>query len=95
MSTREQKQFVKRARSHRLSRREAQIAGLIACGEKNLSIAGRLTISAHTVDAHVRRIFHKLGVHTRVEAMILLSREHVRRERVARQHVTTGKAGSE
>ncbi|MFE2757218.1 AAA family ATPase [Actinosynnema sp. NPDC059335] len=48
-----------------LTRREAEIADLIADGLTNAKIAQRLVLSVRTVDAHVRNIFTKLGVTSR------------------------------
>jgi DNA-binding CsgD family transcriptional regulator len=48
-----------------LSRRELQIAALVAEGKLNKQIADLLHISEWTVCAHLRRIFAKLGVSTR------------------------------
>jgi DNA-binding NarL/FixJ family response regulator len=50
-----------------LSRREAEIAGLVAHGFSNRQIAQRLQLSEHTVKNYLFRIFEKLGVSTRVE----------------------------
>jgi len=49
----------------RLTRREDQIAGLIADGLSNRAIAERLVISQRTVEGHVERILAKLGFHSR------------------------------
>jgi DNA-binding CsgD family transcriptional regulator len=59
----------------RLSPREQQIAGMVAAGDTNGVIAHRLGISTWTVAAHLRRIFEKLGVHTRA-AMVARLRDH-------------------
>jgi DNA-binding CsgD family transcriptional regulator len=59
----------------RLSPREQQIAGMVASGDTNGAIAHRLGISTWTVAAHLRRIFEKLGVHTRA-AMVARLRDH-------------------
>jgi DNA-binding CsgD family transcriptional regulator len=50
-----------------LTRREKEIVRLVAQGLSDLSIAGALGITEHTVGAHLRRIFGKLDVHSRVE----------------------------
>jgi DNA-binding NarL/FixJ family response regulator len=50
-----------------LGKREAQVARLIADGLTNKQIAGRLLISEHTVDSHVRSILTKLGVGSRAQ----------------------------
>jgi DNA-binding CsgD family transcriptional regulator len=48
-----------------LSRREAEVAQLVAEGLTNKEIGARLFISEHTVDSHVRGILNKLGVDSR------------------------------
>lgn len=48
-----------------LTRRELQIATLVAEGKVNKQIAYQLRISEWTVSTHLRRIFAKLGVHSR------------------------------
>ncbi|MFT3973864.1 MAG: LuxR C-terminal-related transcriptional regulator [Amaricoccus sp.] len=53
-----------------LSSREAEILGWVARGKSNVSIAEILGISAHTVDAHLRRIYLKLGVYDRMSAAL-------------------------
>jgi len=50
-----------------LSRREAEIAGLVAHGLSNRQISQQLQLSEHTVKNYLFRIFEKLGVSTRVE----------------------------
>jgi DNA-binding NarL/FixJ family response regulator len=51
-----------------LTRREAQIAELVADGLSNKAIASRLSIELATVKNHVHRILEKLRVHSRGEA---------------------------
>jgi DNA-binding CsgD family transcriptional regulator/predicted ATPase len=50
-----------------LSAAESAVARLAARGESNRRIAGELFLSPHTIDSHLRRIFAKLGVCSRVE----------------------------
>jgi DNA-binding NarL/FixJ family response regulator len=53
-----------------LSEREAEIVRLLGSGQTDKTIAEILGISVWTVHAHVRRVFEKLGVHTRAEAVM-------------------------
>lgn len=53
-----------------LSEREAQVLAWVARGKSNASIGAILGISAHTVDAHLRRIYLKLGVVDRISAAL-------------------------
>jgi DNA-binding CsgD family transcriptional regulator len=48
-----------------LTERELEIATLVALGQPNKQIADKLYISEWTVSTHLRRIFAKLGVHSR------------------------------
>lgn len=50
-----------------LTEREHQVAILIARGLTNAAVAGELGISEHTVDAHRRSIYEKLGIHSAAE----------------------------
>lgn len=60
-----------------LSHREREVLSLVAEGLNNRSIAERLYISENTVKNHVRNIHEKLGVHSRIEAVIRAVREGV------------------
>jgi predicted ATPase/DNA-binding NarL/FixJ family response regulator len=51
----------------RLTRREQDVAMLVARGLSNGQIAGELIISARTVETHVQHIMDKLGVSTRAQ----------------------------
>ena len=48
-----------------LSPREREIARMVAMGYTNKTIAAVLEISTWTVGTHIRRVFSKLGVHSR------------------------------
>jgi LuxR family quorum-sensing system transcriptional regulator CciR len=53
-----------------LSEREAEVLAWVARGKSNASIGEILGISSHTVDAHLRRIYLKLGVVDRLSAAL-------------------------
>jgi DNA-binding NarL/FixJ family response regulator len=50
-----------------LTAREHEIADLVAAGRTNREVAEQLVLSPKTVEAHLRNIFAKLGVRSRVE----------------------------
>jgi DNA-binding NarL/FixJ family response regulator len=52
-----------------LSPRESEVLGLIAKGFNFAEIARLLEISPHTITAHVKKIYQKLAVHSRGEAV--------------------------
>jgi DNA-binding NarL/FixJ family response regulator len=52
----------------RLTRREAEVLGLLAEGCSNAEIAKRLVISTRTAEHHVANILSKLGLRSRAEA---------------------------
>ena len=49
------------------TRREGEIARLVATGLRNAEIADRLSITEATVKSHLNRIFEKLEIHARTE----------------------------
>ena len=53
-----------------LTRREREIAYLVADGLSNPQIAARLVISARTAESHVQRIMEKLAMHSRAEVAV-------------------------
>ena len=54
-----------------LSPREIDILQQVANGLSHRETAERLHISRHTVEAHIRNIYRKLGVHDRLVAVSL------------------------
>lgn len=53
-----------------LSEREVEVLQLLAEGMTNKDIAQTLILSVRTVEAHLRNIFGKLGVRSRIEAAL-------------------------
>lgn len=51
--------------------REIEILELTACGKSNKEIADELNVKVRTVEAHLGNIFSKLGVNSRIEAVVL------------------------
>ncbi len=60
-----------------LTRREAEVLRMLACGASNKTIADALGISATTVRNHIEHVLAKLGVHSKLEAVVLAAREGV------------------
>jgi DNA-binding CsgD family transcriptional regulator len=59
---------------------ERTVAELVASGLTNREVAQRIYLSPHTVSFHLRKVYRKLGVATRVE----LARLSIEQERYAR-----------
>jgi predicted ATPase/DNA-binding CsgD family transcriptional regulator len=56
-----------------LTKREREVAGLIAQGLTNRQIGGRLYIAERTVDTHVGRILAKLGCSSRAQVAVIVA----------------------
>jgi DNA-binding CsgD family transcriptional regulator len=56
-------------RSLGLTPRECEILELLACGQSNKELARTLGISPNTVKTHLARVYEKLGVERRVQAI--------------------------
>jgi PAS domain S-box-containing protein len=56
-----------------LTLRERQVVRLLAGGASTPEMAARLRVSRTTIRNHVQRILDKLGVHSRLEAVVLMS----------------------
>lgn len=59
-----------------LSTRERDVLQHLALGERTTRIADVLCISTATVRNHIRHIFEKLGVHSRLEALAVAFHHH-------------------
>jgi DNA-binding NarL/FixJ family response regulator len=75
MDTPQQAPEEARAALVELSDRETEVLRLVAQGYLNKEIANKFHISTHTVGSHVKNLYKKLSVHTRVQVM------HAARER--------------
>lgn len=60
-----------------LSEREVQVLQLVTMGKSNTEIAKELSISVHTIKAHVCSILSKMSVKDRVQAAVKAIREGV------------------
>ena len=58
-------------RSARLSARERDVLGRLACGESTEQIGLSLAMSPHTVRTHLRNIMRKLEARTRAHAVAI------------------------
>lgn len=58
-----------------LTRRESEVLRLLAQGLTQHEIASRLAIQPKTVGTHIEHVLHKLGVHSRAQAVALAFRE--------------------
>jgi LuxR family maltose regulon positive regulatory protein len=77
-------QHVAEPRLPELTNREQEVLGLMAQGLRNPDIAARLFLSIATVKTHVNHIFYKLGVDSRVQAVLKYRKlEHSERQETA------------
>jgi predicted ATPase/DNA-binding CsgD family transcriptional regulator len=77
-----------------LSRRERDVAKLVAKGMTNRQIGERLFISSRTVDGHVERIRSKLGVRSRTEVATWALEHGLSSDRTASEPIMSRKRGS-
>ncbi|MGW1835138.1 AAA family ATPase [Streptomyces sp. NPDC002067] len=57
-----------------LSRREREVAGLVAAGLSNQAVAEKLHLSTRTVESHVARVYRKTGIGSRAALVALMAR---------------------
>ena len=70
-----------RKSAYDLTGRELEVLELLAEGTPNHELAARMGISRNTVRNHVQNLLTKLGVHSRLEAVALATREGLLRSR--------------
>jgi DNA-binding CsgD family transcriptional regulator len=58
-----------------LTRREREVASLVAQGMSNKEIAAQLVISQRTAEAHVEHILTKLGFNSRTQVVAMFARD--------------------
>jgi DNA-binding NarL/FixJ family response regulator len=61
--------------THLLTRREDEVANLVADGMTNRQIAQKLAVGEHTVSNYLARIYEKLGISSRVELALYVVRQ--------------------
>lgn len=59
-----------------LTKREMEIASLVAAGKSNRQISRSLNISEHTVKNNLFRVFEKIGIGSRVELAVFIMNLH-------------------
>jgi DNA-binding CsgD family transcriptional regulator len=59
-------------RAYALSRREREVVALLVVGLDTRAVSGRLFISSHTVQDHLKSVFGKVGIHSRRELLATL-----------------------
>jgi len=69
------KQSKKKYLDHNLTIREMEVCALIESGLNNTEIMEKLVISMPTVKTHIKNIFSKFGVSSRLELLKLLQSE--------------------
>lgn len=64
----------RRKLSAQFTPRELEVLRLLAEGDDTAVLASRLGIAPHTVEWHVRHVIEKLGVHSKLQAVIAAAR---------------------
>jgi len=68
-------------RATHLTDREEEVLACMRDGLSNAQVAERLGVTANTVRNHVQRILYKLNVHSKLEAVVLTSRDGLQQGR--------------
>jgi DNA-binding CsgD family transcriptional regulator len=66
-----------------MPRSELAVARLVAQGHTNRAVAEQLLVSPHTVNTHLRHVFAKLGVNSRVELARLAAEQDDKASRLS------------
>ena len=53
-----------------LTRREAEVLGLLAAGKSNAEVSEQLVLSLRTVERHITHVYRKIGARNRAEATL-------------------------
>jgi PAS domain S-box-containing protein len=61
----------------KLTAREREVLKLLSSGLPTHAIANRLSLSRATVRNHIQNILNKLGVHSKLEAVVLAHKHHL------------------
>jgi DNA-binding NarL/FixJ family response regulator len=72
-----------------LTPREREIAELVAAGRTNREVAAQLVLSSRTIEAHLRNIYGKLDVRSRVELARVVQRDEPAPQPTPGQPATT------
>jgi two-component system, NarL family, nitrate/nitrite response regulator NarL len=76
-----------------LTARERQVLRHLMQADDTMLIAERLSISPSTARSHVQNVLIKLGVHSRLQAVTLVTRERLDRELAEDGHINRRSAG--
>lgn len=69
VATQQHKEIKKLEKTEILSKREQEILTLVSQGLSNKEIADQLSLSRYTIESHVKHIYRKLSVSTRIMAI--------------------------
>jgi DNA-binding NarL/FixJ family response regulator len=82
-------QWLRIAERLEMSRRELEIVRLLFQGAQDKIVARELAISINTCRTHLKRLYTKLGVTSRVELVLEIVREHQAGVQFGRQPEST------
>jgi predicted ATPase/DNA-binding CsgD family transcriptional regulator len=77
-----------------LTRREREVAMLVANGRTNREIAHELTVAERTVETHLEHIFHKLGLSSRAQVAAWSTRTGLELAQVGSQSAPPSESGA-